>query len=75
MVRRSLHKKETHTDFPVFADVEEAGAPVPTSRNNGCDCGPATGSADRLLHHGTGWYRVPGESRVVNLTKMQNGSH
>lgn len=61
MVRRSLSEKEARTDFPVSADAEEAGAPFPTSLNNGRYCGPAAGSTNRLLHHGTSWYLAPGE--------------
>lgn len=78
MVRRSLSEKKARTDFPVSADAEEAGAPVPTSLDNGRDCGPAAGSTDRLLHHGSSWYLAPEESRMmVNLlTKMlKNDNH
>ncbi|KAL6092202.1 hypothetical protein STEG23_032980 [Scotinomys teguina] len=71
-LRRSSSEKETRTDFPISADIEEAGAPVSTGLNNSCDCGPATGSSDGLLHHGTSWYLAPGESRrmIDLLTKM-----
>lgn len=65
MVKRCLSEKETRTDFPVSADTEEAGAPVPTSLNNSCDCGPATGSTDWLLHHDMSWHMAPGESRMM----------
>lgn len=78
MVRRSLREKEARTDFPVSADTKEAGAPVPTSLDDGCDCGPAAGSADRLLHDGTSWYLAPGESRMMLnlLTEMlKNDNH
>lgn len=72
-----MREKEARTDFPVSADAEEAGAPVPTSLDDGRDCGPAAGSADRLLHHGTSWYLAPGESRMMLnlLTEMQKNDN
>lgn len=73
-----MSEKETRTDFPISADTEEAGAPVSTSLNNSCDRGPAAGSADRLLHHGTSWYLAPGESRMmINLLAkmLKNDNH
>lgn len=68
IVKENLKEEKKHTNSPISADTEEAGAPVPTSLDNRCDCGPATGSPDRLLHHSLGWCMAPGESRmVINL--------
>ena len=75
---KNLKEEKKHTDSPISADTEEASAPVPTSLDNGCDCCPAAGSPDRLLHHSLGWCTAPGESRmVINLeTKMiQKDTH
>ena len=67
IVKENLKEEKKHTNSPISADTEEAGAPVPTSLDDH-DCGPATGSPDRLLHHSLGWCMAPGESRmVINL--------
>lgn len=78
IVRRNLNEEEKRTNSPISADTEETGAPAPASLDNCCDCRPATGSPNRLLHHSTGWYMGPGESRMmINLeTKVfQNNNH
>ncbi|ELK02949.1 hypothetical protein PAL_GLEAN10016695 [Pteropus alecto] len=58
-------------DPPAPLNTEEAGAPVPASLDNRRDCGPATGSQDRLLHHSLGWLMAPGESRMVIYLKTK----
>lgn len=75
---RNLSEEEKRTNSPVSADTEEAGAPVPTSLNNRCDCGLATSSTDRLLHHSTGWYMAPGESKMIinlEIKMLQRDNH
>ena len=60
-----MNEEEKHTNSPVSTDTEEAGAPVPASRDNRCDCRPASGTPGGLLHHSLGWCMVPRESRTV----------
>lgn len=69
--KENLNEEGRHTNSPLFADTEEPGAPVPASPDNRRDRGPATGSPDRLLHHGLGWLVAPGESRMVIYLKTK----
>lgn len=79
IVKKNLNEERRHTNPPISADTEEAGAPVPAGPDNRGDCGRATGPPDRLLHHGLDWRMAPRESRrVIHLeTKktVQKNSH
>lgn len=70
-VKEDSNEEGKRTDSPVSADTEEAGAPVSPSLDNRCDCGPARGSPDRLLHHSLGWCMAPRESKTVISLKTK----